>query len=724
MQRCVVTCFLALLVCVVWADECPGGGRCREGQTCCKHPEHGYECCPFDQAECCGDHVHCCPAGMTCEVEQSRCVNASLSVPWAERTPTWQREVCKSFRMIKSSSGEDGDNICPDQSRCPDEFSCLKSFTKYGCCPLAQGVPCSDGKHCCAQGHSCSEDGRSCIKKDVSSTVLCSDGISECPEESSCCEGADGEFGCCPMTRAVCCDDKTHCCPEGSLCDLQSSKCVSVTTKKELPMWAKFPARRRAEWENQKELQATSETVDVLRPGAGASNVSCDSTKSCKDEETCCSAGEGSWFCCPAPNAVCCSDHQHCCPAGFTCDVAHLRCVNSFDATPVMTLQKAVAVKSQESAPEEGEKSESEEEEDDKEEDDEEGRVHCSNQHACPRNSTCCRLGHRRWGCCPLPKAVCCFDGKHCCPHRHQCHHLNKACVKDGVEIPWYTKLPAITKPKPPVTVDVLRPGAGASNISCDSTKSCKDEETCCSAGEGSWFCCPAPNAVCCTDHQHCCPAGYQCDLAQQMCVQSSVSTPFTTTQNSPTPTPTPTPTPAPQVETQESASEEGKKTESEETISSPDSNSKDVQCEDRSSCPDHNTCCQLASGEYGCCPLENAVCCPDKLYCCPQGYSCDGSGGCVQSVYVQMMTVPLTTPKPEPEDKGYVMCGQNSCLKGSKCCRNNFCCPYLNGVCCRNGCCPFGQSCSARGGCSIESMRSWVQWLFSQTEEKKTFML
>uniref|UniRef100_A0A3B4A3X6 Uncharacterized protein n=1 Tax=Periophthalmus magnuspinnatus TaxID=409849 RepID=A0A3B4A3X6_9GOBI len=32
----------------------------------------------------------------------------------------------------------DGDNICPDQSRCPDEFSCLKGFTKYGCCPLAQ----------------------------------------------------------------------------------------------------------------------------------------------------------------------------------------------------------------------------------------------------------------------------------------------------------------------------------------------------------------------------------------------------------------------------------------------------------------------------------------------------------------------------------------------------------------------------------------------------------
>uniref|UniRef100_A0A3B4A2M0 Granulins domain-containing protein n=1 Tax=Periophthalmus magnuspinnatus TaxID=409849 RepID=A0A3B4A2M0_9GOBI len=176
---------------------------------------------------------------------------------------------------------------------------------------------------------------------DVSSTVLCSDGISECPEESSCCEGADGEFGCCPMTRAVCC-----------------------------------------------------------------------------------------------------SDHYHCCPAGFTCDLAHLRCVNSFDATPVMTLQKAVAVKSQESAPEEGEKSESEEEEDDKEEDDEEGRVHCSNQHACPRNSTCCRLGHRRWGCCPLPKAVCCTDHQHCCPAGYQCDLAQQMCVCTAVP-----KATAVTAP-------------------------------------------------------------------------------------------------------------------------------------------------------------------------------------------------------------------------------------------------------------------------------------
>lgn len=50
--------------------------------------------------------------------------------------------------------------------------------------------------------------------------------------------------------QAVCCEDKIHCCPEGSTCDIKQSKCIS-TTNKEMPMWAKFPARKRAEWETQ-----------------------------------------------------------------------------------------------------------------------------------------------------------------------------------------------------------------------------------------------------------------------------------------------------------------------------------------------------------------------------------------------------------------------------------------------------------------------------------------
>lgn len=46
-----------------------------------------------------------------------------------------------------------------------------------------------------------------------------------------------------------------------------------------------------------------------------------------------------------------------------------------------------------------------------------------------------------------------------------------------------------------------------------------------------------------------------------------------------------------------------------------------------KSQCPRGNTCCKLATGEYGCCPLPKAVCCADHMHCCPNGYEC-GDGG------------------------------------------------------------------------------------------------
>ena len=47
--------------------------------------------------------------------------------------------------------------------------------------------------------------------------------------------------------------------------------------------------------------------------------------------------------------------------------------------------------------------------------------------------------------------------------------------------------------------------------------------------------------------------------------------------------------------------------------------------CPDASTCPGEETCCVLASGEYGCCPFSDATCCSDKLHCCPKGYTCNG---------------------------------------------------------------------------------------------------
>ncbi len=56
-----------------------------------------------------------------------------------------------------------------------------------------------------------------------------------------------------------------------------------------------------------------------------------------------------------------------------------------------------------------------------------------------------------------------------------------------------------------------------------------------------------------------------------------------------------------------------------------------DVMCPDgKSLCASSYTCCLMPSGSYGCCPLPNAVCCNDRVHCCPTNYKCDlGSMTC-----------------------------------------------------------------------------------------------
>ncbi|XP_054463078.1 granulin a [Anoplopoma fimbria] len=635
MQKWVVIClaFLAL----VGADECPDGGVCEEGQTCCNDPANGYECCPLDQAECCGDHTHCCPAGTVCNTATSSCLNLTGSVPWVERVSTDQLGLSKSFRMIKTYMGEEDDNVCPDQSRCPAEFSCLRALTKFGCCPLAQGVPCSDGKHCCPEGHQCSADSRSCIKKELVTTVLCNDGVSECPDETTCCETPEGKWGCCPTPKAVCCEDKTHCCPEGSTCDVEHSKCISSATKKEMPMWAKFPARTRADWENQKEgeqvtaktavdggskqdpkvttvsavpptekdessvtMEATGNSVPTItRQGAQAGNVTCDPTHYCPDDNTCCKTATGEWACCGLPEAVCCDDHESCCPAGTTCNTVTGSCDSPSGSTPIKQKKPAFAIPVYTTGePEKEEAKTAQEADDEEEEEDEEDeeRIQCDPHTTCPQSTTCCFMtSSHKWGCCPLPEAMCCADGNHCCPVNYQCDEEKTTCTKGEVVIPWYTKLPAS------ISVE-----ADPSSVQCDSQSQCPEDTTCCRLSTGEWGCCPIPNAVCCQDKEHCCPQGYTCNMASNSCQKLIMlqleAVPLTQVY-------------LPERQPELSPSKQ-----------------RDVKCDDTTSCQDGETCCRTSATSWGCCPYANAVCCSDMLHCCPTGYTCDDTAGCIQN--------------------------------------------------------------------------------------------
>ena len=74
--------------------------------------------------------------------------------------------------------------------------------------------------------------------------------------------------------------------------------------------------------------------------------------------------------------------------------------------------------------------------------------------------------------------------------------------------------------------------------------------------------------AVCCSDHAHCCPHGYTCNLATSSCDMQSQSVPWSL-----------------KVEATPSGS---------------------VHCPGgKTSCPDGSTCCKLISGRYGCCPYK-----------------------------------------------------------------------------------------------------------------------
>lgn len=37
------------------------------------------------QAVCCNDHVHCCPAGMQCDVEHDRCMSGEWALPLVKK---------------------------------------------------------------------------------------------------------------------------------------------------------------------------------------------------------------------------------------------------------------------------------------------------------------------------------------------------------------------------------------------------------------------------------------------------------------------------------------------------------------------------------------------------------------------------------------------------------------------------------------------------------------
>ncbi|KAG8446958.1 hypothetical protein GDO86_014410 [Hymenochirus boettgeri] len=688
---------------------CPDGkSECPSSATCCMMPDHSWGCCPMPQAVCCNDNMHCCPHNTVCDLQQGRCVSDVGHLPWSSKLPA----------SVKVTLGDVVKRVqCPDRSSCPDGATCCKQRdSSYGCCPMLTAVCCSDHYHCCPSGTICDLAHKKCVSPSGEGPLLdkipavqegnfvfqCPDRPS-CPDGATCCKQRDSSYGCCPMLTAVCCSDHYHCCPSAS--DVQCDDLSSCPDKQHVVAWLQesgmlpnrtgmvsflkelkgkqsliglaglshfidFSLFSQAVWFDDHvhccptgysclkgSAVCCDDHVHCCPPGytcsqgglckaesipwfiktpalrQPVSNVKCDDFASCPDKQTCCRLASGEWGCCPIEQAVCCDDHVHCCPPGYTCSegdcVQRGHSIPWFSKTPAR--RQTVA------------------------------DVKCDDFASCPDKQTCCRLASGEWGCCPIEQAVCCDDHVHCCPPGYTCSEGD--CVQRGHSIPWFSKLPALRQT--------------ANSIQCDDTSSCPDKTTCCRMLSGVWGCCPIEKATCCNDHWHCCPSGFSCDETGT-CVMGQISIPWF-----------------------------------KKLPAYPSVTTHDVQCDESRTCPSGSTCCPTLGGGWACCPLEKAVCCSDDLHCCPNGYTCNIASGTCEKPMKAIAVSLRATSVPRLD---YVYCDRDHiCFDGQTCCRGLGgvwnCCIYTQGVCCPDmvHCCPYGYVCLNYGAsCARAGIPRW----------------
>ncbi|XP_029023124.1 progranulin-like [Betta splendens] len=263
-----------------------------------------------------------------------------------------------------------------------------------------------------------------------------------------------------------------------------------------------------------------------------ACSIACHDGSSCPDNNTCCLTESG-YKCCPYPDAVCCSDLAHCCPAGYRCVLTTKTCERVNQPWIKMPMVKKMSAEPNKPVLPESPQITQEVERHTDSDEKASPLVFCDNYHACPDGTTCCRSPQGFWFCCPYSPAWCCVGGSRCCPLGYDCDITQTHCVKQNLRFPFTPKLslsafPASRisalederlKETPMTALTEASDGPfGVGVIRCDSSFYCQAGQTCCKTVAGQWSCCPYPLGMCCKDGVHCCQYGYTCGPSSLTC--------------------------------------------------------------------------------------------------------------------------------------------------------------------------------------------------------------
>ncbi|KJH52950.1 granulin [Dictyocaulus viviparus] len=114
-----------------------------------------------------------------------------------------------------------------------------------------------------------------------------------------------------------------------------------------------------------------------------------------------------------------------------------------------------------------------------------------------------------------------------------------------------------------------------------------------------------------------------------------------------------------------------------------------------------------ITDGNWGCCPIQNAVCCDDFVHCCPENSKCDEkSQQCINQIGERS---PLWKKFVARKNEAICPDKRSKCPPGSTCCLllsgKYGCCPVEHATCCADHlhCCPSGYKCDATGQRCIE---------------------